>query len=614
MNTESVLFTDRFVQKEIRTEVINVKISDYDEISSRLITWFKKKWTTGENRNNNLFILSSSFNDYGVPKHTALSYCNQYISKDFNENEISLLVDSAYKNASNFGSKSFEDTKTVNQINKIVNNGGTVAQVIARLGDSEDIVKEYESLKTKFEPDIFWSYNDKGKIDISYVMFDEYLKNKGISKYFPYVTNSDFQFIIKDDNFIDWIDETRIKDIVKTNLKVERGEIEVWDTLARNPSFFKRDMLSMLDTIDVSPKRDEGDKSFLYYHNYAVETTKEKSELIEYKDIDSVVWRNQIIERDIELNSESDGEFKTFIWRLSGENKERYYTLKSVIGYLLHSHQNPSKPKAIIFNDEMISEDVANGGSGKGLIHKAIDKIKNVVIEDGKKFDPRGQFAYQAVNKDTQIFLMDDVDRNFNFESLFSIVTEGMTVEKKGKDSYKIPFEESPKISITTNYTIKGEGASFRRRVFEVEIANHYSDDYQPEEEFGHQFFSGWDIQEWAKFDNFMLRCIQFYLKNGLIESNKVNLEFRKLKNNLGAEFIEFMDGHKIQEKVTRKSFRDKFNSEYPSLARFNTAQRFNKKVKDYCKYNKIDLHEKKYNGIFYFEVPSEEIEEEPPF
>ena len=133
------------------------------------------------------------------------------------------------------------------------------------------------------------------------------------------------------------------------------------------------------------------------------------------------------------LSDESDGVFKTFIWKLSGEDKDRYYTLKSVLGYLLHSYQNDAKPKAIIFNDEMISEDVPNGGSGKGLIHKSIGKLKNLVFENGKKFDAKAQFAYQKVNKDTQNFLMDDVGKNFNFEDLFSIVTEGMTVEKKGQ-------------------------------------------------------------------------------------------------------------------------------------------------------------------------------------
>jgi len=41
---------------------------------------------------------------------------------------------------------------------------------------------------------------------------------------------------------------------------------------------------------------------------------------------------------------------------------------------------------------------------------------------------------------------------------LFSVVTEGLTLEKKNKDAIKIPFSKSPKIAITTNYAIKGSG------------------------------------------------------------------------------------------------------------------------------------------------------------
>jgi hypothetical protein len=260
----------------------------------------------------------------------------------------------------------------------------------------------------------------------------------------------------------------------------------------------------------------------------------------------------------------------------------------------------------------MISEDIPNGGSGKGLIHKAIGHIKNIVIEDGKKFDPRGQFAYQKVNKDTQIFLLDDVGKNFNFESLFSIITEGMTVEKKGKDAYQIPFSESPKISITTNYTINGSGDSHERRVFEVEIANYFNAEHTPEKEFGHLFFIDWDEKEWARFDNFMIRCIQYFLQNGLVESEKVNLAFRKLKNDLGAEFIEFMEMQSLNdEPINRKDFRDKFNKSYPQVAKYNTPQKFNKKVKDYCQFFDIGFDERKYNGVyhFYFDAKQEKQE-----
>lgn len=603
LNLESKLFADRFIPKVIKPKTVNASVSltDNEKVASRLITWFKKKWTTGQNRNKNLFMLSAAFNDYGVSKSVALDYCLGYVSTDFNEGEIQSLVNSAYKNTSNFGTKFFEDKKKMNAIKKMVFVGATQEQIKNKIGNEKGIDNIISEIQKTTPQDIFWDVDDNGKINISFFRFDRYLKNKGISKYFQDSESASYEFITKDVNFINWIDSNRIKDIVKKDL-IGKGHIDVWDLMASNTRYFSREYLSMLDTTEVNYKRDTKKESFLYFKNFAVRTTKKNIELLPYEKIKDLIWGKQVIDRDIDIRGESDGVFKTFVWKVSGEDVDRYYTLKSVIGYLLHSYQNDSKPKAIIFNDEMLSDDIPNGGSGKGLIHKAIAQLKNVIIEDGKRFDPKGQFAYQKVNKDTQVFLMDDVGKNFNFESLFSIVTEGMSVEKKGKDVFQIPFNESPKISITTNYTVRGEGASFNRRVFEVEIANYFNDKYTPEDEFKHQFFSEWDKNEWQKFDNFMIRCIQYFLVNGLVESDKVNLDLRKLKNNIGNEFIEFMESKDLEYlKVSRKDFRDDFNNQYKNISRYNTAQKFNKNVKHYCDYFNIELRETKYTGIMTF-------------
>ena len=49
---------------------------------------------------------------------------------------------------------------------------------------------------------------------------------------------------------------------------------------------------------------------------------------------------------------------------------------------------------------------------------------------------------YQLVSADTQIICFDDVKKYFEFERLFSVVTEGLTLEKKNKDAIKIPFKK----------------------------------------------------------------------------------------------------------------------------------------------------------------------------
>jgi len=606
LNNESELFTDRFFKplpKE--SKIINIPITDTDVVADRLDKWFQKRWTT-VNRNNNLHAYARQMNAFGVDKTTCQSYLLRYDSGG-KEKEILKLIDSAYKYTNEFQTRFFEDTKRVNDIKNIAIAGEPIEKIKDKIKDIDfDKVKaEFEIHKEELKLDQFWYYTENDQIRLATYRFLQYLESHNIFKFYPDETSGTYLFVKNDKNFISVFEEPKIKDFVLSDLR-NRDCIDAFELMANTTSYFQSNYLSMVSSIDVKFNRDTSNTSYIYYQNAVVKTTKDKIQTIPYSDVSDLIWTNQVIKRNIELKEESDGVFKSFIWKVSGENPERYYTLKSVIGYLMHSYQNEAKPKAIIFNDEMISEDIPNGGSGKGLIHRAIGHIKNVVIEDGKKFDPKSQFAYQKVNKDTQIFLIDDVPKHFNFESLFSIITEGMTVEKKGQDAYQIPFKDSPKISITTNYTIQGSGASHERRVFEVEIANYFNDQHSPEDEFGHLFFSDWDEVEWARFDNFMIRCVQYFLKNGLVQSDKVNLKLRKFRNEMGTEFIEFMESQKFTGQPTnRKDFRDEFNKNYPMVAKFNTPQKFNKKVKDYCLFHNIPFEESKYNGVMMFYIGS---------
>lgn len=605
INADSELFTNKFYRPlPLDKKVINIPITDANEVADRLEKWFTKRWSN-VNRNNNLHAYARQMNAFGVDKSICESYLFRYEQADFKQTEIQKLIDSAYRQTDEFNTKHFEDTKRVNEIKNIAISGESVDKLKSKIKDVdfEQIKKEFEEHKQDLKLDEFWYYTDKEQIKLATYRFLQYLESNCIFKFYPDENSGTFLFVKNDKNFITVFEEPKIKDFVLSDLR-KRGHIDAFELMANATSYFQSNYLSMVSSIDVKFNRDTADTSYIYYQNAVVKTTSKDIKVIPYSEINDLIWTNQVIKRDIRLNDESEGVFKSFIWKVSGENAERYYTLKSVIGYLMHSYQNEAKPKAIIFNDEMISEDIPNGGSGKGLIHRAIGHIKNVVIEDGKKFDSKNQFAYQKVNKDTQIFLMDDVPKHFNFESLFSIITEGMTIEKKGQDAYQIPFQDSPKISITTNYTINGSGASHERRVFEVEIANYFNDKHTPEVEFGHLFFSSWSEYEWARFDNFMIRCVQFFLKNGLIQSDKVNLKLRKLKNELGTEFIEFMELHNFTgQPRNRKEFRDDFNKQYPTVAKFNTPQKFNKKVKDYCDFHNIALEEAKYNGVVCFYI-----------
>ena len=67
------------------------------------------------------------------------------------------------------------------------------------------------------------------------------------------------------------------------------------------------------------------------------------------------------------------------------------------------------------------------------------------------------------------------------------------------------------------------------------------------------------------------------------------------------------MEAHNFVGKaMSRKDFRDDFNKQYPTVAKFNSPQKFNKKVKDYCSFYKIKFEENKYNGVMMFYIGEE--------
>ena len=233
----------------------------------------------------------------------------------------------------------------------------------------------------------------------------------------------------------------------------------------------------------------------------------------------------------------------------------------------------------------------------KGVI-LFLKKLKKVSSLDGKSFDFNKSFPYQSVSTDCQILVFDDVKKNFQFENLFSVITEGITIEYKGKDSINLGVKDSPKIIITTNYTIKGDSASFIDRMYEVEMSSYFSDKHSPIQEFGHELFNDWNDEEWARFDNYMMECITIYLKNGLIKMPTVNLAYRKLITQIGNEMINFCDSLERNEYYKTKELFDKFIIMYPERRNFVTQNKITANIKYYCKFNKLNCLNPTTGGI----------------
>ena len=531
------------------TEVSKIKdqatipITDENKIVDILVKWWSKKYPMVEGqRNHNAYILAMAFNDFGINKSLASYVLNQYSNADFDLKEIAITIDSAYKNISNFGTKYYEDEERVNQIKAKLRRGVSKKEIRSQLQDSNIDLDTIDSVLSKVEEEnakqTFWIKNDKGMVKVVHIQFKQFLEDSGFYKYCP-EGGKNYVFVKVTNNLIDHTSEKEIKDFVLNHL-LELDDIGVYNYFADNTRFFKEEFLSMLSTIDIYFIEDTKDVSYLYYRNCAVKITMNDITPIDYLDLGGYVWKDHVIDRNFTLCSVSDDfDFRIFVSNINGKDSGRIETMESTIGFLMHAYKNLSFCPAVILNDEVISDN-PEGGTGKGLIMNALSKMKKLVVIDGKSFMFERSFAYQLVSADTQILCFDDVRKHFDFERLFSVVTEGLTLEKKNKDAIKIPFAKSPKIAITTNYAIKGAGNSFARRKWELELHQYYSKNFTPLDEFGRLMFGDWNDDDWCEFDNYMIGCLKNYLRTGLVKSKFVNLKIRQLSAETCHEFIEW--------------------------------------------------------------------------
>jgi hypothetical protein len=223
-------------------------------------------------------------------------------------------------------------------------------------------------------------------------------------------------------------------------------------------------------------------------------------------------------------------EWRRLLNNVMGGDDRRVNSLWSAIGYLLHDYKDSANAKAIIFVDEEIS-DVPSGRTGKSLAARGLRELVPAQKIETRNFNFGGQFSFQSIGIEDQFIEFDDAPEDFQFENLFGVTTGDMQVERKYQDEVTIPFDDLPKILITTNYVIEGEDASFEDRVFHIEFAPHYGKNHRPEDDFGHRLFEEeWGRKNWRRFDNLSMLLVRKYLRDGLKPYRHKNLEKRKLR------------------------------------------------------------------------------------
>ncbi len=448
-------------------------------------------------------------------------------------------------------------------------------------------VKEYTPAELKelhsFYKPKFNKYGELEGIKFNRQRFLNILAKLGISVF--RIDANTFKFVRVEENRLEEVSTDLLPSIfqryifslppVEVDCKQYDSEGNATDTkMQLRPSFINEQFLANLENLfnkkllmlltpaqDYQMFEDTKHEKFFFYRNGVACITKDKITFKPYGEFDKHIWKNQLLQRDYkEPGDDTSAVFEEYVNRLALVREpdgkggyihnqeatlERFKSLCSIIGYNLHSFFATKLFATNLTDSRMDENGEANGRSGKTLLVRGLgrmlnaDKASSVYVElGGKTFDVRDKHRYENCSIDTRLVHLNDVPRYFKIEPLFNDITDGM----RAKKLYEGTFTILTKMIISSNKSLWIDGDSAKDRVLVFEVSDYFSAKHSPEHEFKHWFFDDWDSAEWARFDAFMMRCVQLYLREGVLRAASINIEKRMLRDHTHHDFVRWLD------------------------------------------------------------------------
>lgn len=443
----------------------------------------------------------------------------------------------------------------------------------------------------------FFEITTKGAV-INSLKVSQFLTENNFHKYCP--SNEGHVFVQVEDKKATIVDKDKIIGFLFKYLdeftftSQEQKEI-VHDKLSRQSAYIKTNLYSWLNATELSFIKDTPKESYFFFKNCVVKVTADQITTHSYKDFEGNVWKDHIIDKEFTLDlprcpEELKGQFHEFLYYISPSGGD-LISLLSIIGYSLHRYKDPAKAKCIIFYDSNANTENPDGRTGKTLLTKSFEKVRKVIQEDGKMIDPKSKFAFSRVNVDTNLIVFDDVPKNLNFMRFFSVITGDLITEEKFEKRFSIPSSDSPKIILTSNYIVYGEGFSHTDRRIEFFISDFFSPENQPQELFKKRFFEEWDDTDFNEFFNTMLLSVKLYLEKGIVLPRK-DRYFYLLYNSSPIGFLELCEETlKPEEKYNKAALFEKFQDKITALKLMGQSS-FTSLLKKYADYKQWVVEE----------------------
>ena len=451
----------------------------------------------------------------------------------------------------------------------------------------------------------FYSFDENDKVYVSDIIYYEnFLPSLGIFSY-------DGTLVHLENRIMTYVEFNDIRKKVRKAVDLLDESPEVKETLVntiikKDKSLYSPEKIAYIPESEIRALKDTPDTATLIFKNCCVKVTKDSIEKIDFDNIDTVFLKNQQIPYDYHgWDLDEEFCFNKFLENISSvkenvewtTNEDNLLVFQTAIGYALHNYKDPAVHKALVLMDE-IEDDYgleSNGGTGKSLLTKALSEMTSMKTLQGKSLSSNQTFRFQEVDHTTNLLEVADLQKNFDFEELFNIITNSMQINRKHLPSYTLQYSDSPKFIISSNRIVGNSDVSTLRRKHELIFSHYYGLHKSPATEFGMNFFEDWDNQQWNKFFSCMINCIQKFLIHGLIEVKHDSFK-RIMLSKTSTSFLEFAENIEIGVEYDRTSLKELFVQKYPINKNIST-QKFSHYLRAFSEATKSVLDISKSNS-----------------
>lgn len=355
--------------------------------------------------------------------------------------------------------------------------------------------------------------------------------------------------------------KTDLVSFLKSNInELDTSELE--NTIAKEATTKIKDSLLLLDPIPLTYHRDTRTRVDIPFKNGVVRITSDEIKLIPYSEINGFFPKHTTQKTEIEITDREAkrSEFEEFLTLAScgnNYNEEVVNAFFSMFGYLISNHKDLAKNYAIILSDEGADGENRNGGRGKSIVQTALSYFRPTIFKGGEEYDPSYIHVHADLEPEHDIYYIDDVPRSFNYNALYTNISNAIFCQRKGTRGNTIPFEYTPKFVISTNWAFRydKEASSTNRRFREYKFTNYWNIENTPLNHFGKTFFSDWSAKEWNAFFNFGFYCVQVFLNNGLR-----SIDYDKRGDNFLAYFSNDAKLQEMERVLEELKYKDFFN------------------------------------------------------